>query len=104
MLPEDGEHRQFCPLAAGLEVVGDMWTMLVVRELLVAPADEHELLKGVPGLTPALLAPRLEALCANGIAEWEGEYRLTPLGRRLQGPLLALARWGREVTSGDRAR
>ncbi|WP_199443818.1 winged helix-turn-helix transcriptional regulator [Umezawaea beigongshangensis] len=104
MLSDDAEHRQFCPLAAGLEVVGDMWTMLVVRELLVAPADERELLEGVPGLTPDLLTPRLEALCASGVAEWRGEYRLTHLGRRLQVPLLALARWGRELTDDERAR
>ncbi|WP_253774904.1 winged helix-turn-helix transcriptional regulator [Goodfellowiella coeruleoviolacea] len=98
MLPEDDGDRQFCPLAAGLDVLGDMWTVLVVRELLVAPATEDELLAGVPGLDRELLAPRLAALCAHGVVEWDREYRLTPLGRRLQGPLLALARWGRTIT------
>jgi DNA-binding HxlR family transcriptional regulator len=93
--PEDAENRQVCPLAAGLDVVGDMWSMLVVRELLVAPASESELLEGVPGLDREVLAPRLDALCANGVVERGEEYRLTPLGLRLQAPLLALARWGR---------
>ncbi|MFC6090030.1 winged helix-turn-helix transcriptional regulator [Saccharothrix sp. BKS2] len=93
--PEDQENRRPCPLEAGLDVVGDMWSMLVVRELLVAPATEDQLLEGLPGLDRDLLAPLLDALCANGVVERGEEYRLTPLGHRLHGPLLALAHWGR---------
>lgn len=87
--------RQFHALAAGLDALGDMWSVLVVRELLVAPATEDELLAGVPGLDRELLAARLESLCANGVVEPGREYRLTRLGRGLREPLLALAGWGR---------
>ena len=87
-------------LAAGLDVVGDPWTVLVVRELLVAPADEDELLEGVPGLDRELLGDRLDRLRAHGVVERDGkEYRLTPLGHRLHGPLVVLARWGRSNPS-----
>ncbi|TVT61478.1 helix-turn-helix transcriptional regulator [Amycolatopsis rhizosphaerae] len=89
------DDREFCALVAGLDVVGDPWTVLVVRELLVAPADEDELLDGVPGLDRALLREKLDRLCENGLVERDREYRLTPLGLRLRGPLAMLARWGR---------
>lgn len=104
MTSEEVRHRQYCALVAGLDVLGDMWTVLVVRELLVAPATEQGLLEGIPGLTPELLASRLESLCDNGIVEGRGEYQLTELGARLDGPLLALAQWGRELTSDSRGR
>jgi DNA-binding HxlR family transcriptional regulator len=93
------DDRQFCALAAGLEVVGDLWSLLLVRELLVAPADEDELLEGIPGLDRDLLSDRLDRLCANGVVERDGEYRLTPLGRGLHDPLTVLARWGRGYAS-----
>ena len=91
------DDREFCGLAAGLDVVGDLWSLLLVRELLVAPADEDELLDGVPGLDRELLRERLDRLCANGVVARGREYRLTPLGRRLHGPLVVLAQWGRLV-------
>ncbi|WP_051773257.1 winged helix-turn-helix transcriptional regulator [Saccharothrix sp. NRRL B-16314] len=97
------DDRQFCALAAGLDVVGDLWSMLLVRELLVAPADEDALLNGIPGMDRALLCDRLDWLRANGVVEGDedGEYRLTGLGRRLDGPLTVLARWGRGCTTQD---
>jgi DNA-binding HxlR family transcriptional regulator len=95
------DDRQFCALAAGLDVVGDLWSMLLVRELLVAPADEDGLLDGIPGMDRALLCDRLDWLRANGVVEGDGEYRLTPLGRGLDGTLTVLARWGRGCTTQD---
>lgn len=89
-------HRQFCALAAGLDVVGDLWGLLVIRELLVAPANEDELLDGVPGLDRELLRERLDRLCAAGVVErGRREYTLTARGRRLHDPLVMLAEWGR---------
>jgi len=88
--------RQSCALAAGLDVVGDLWGLLVIRELLVAPANEDELLDGVPGLDRDLLRERLDRLCAAAVVERRRrEYCLTPHGRRLHGPLVMLAEWGR---------
>lgn len=89
------DDRQFYALAAGLDVVGDLWSLLLVRELLVAPAGEDELLRGVPGLDRALLREKLDRLCDHGVVENGAEYRLTALGRRLHDPLVVLAQWGR---------
>lgn len=90
------DDRQFCALAAGLDVVGDLWALLVVRELLVAPANEAELIEGVPGLDRGFLRERLDRLSTAGVLERKGnEYYLTARGRRLHEPLALLARWGR---------
>lgn len=95
---DTNDDRQFCALAAGLDVVGDLWALLVVRELLVAPADDDELLEGVPGLDGDLLRERLDRLCAADVVERRGhEYHLTARGSRLRDPLVMLARWGRLI-------
>lgn len=91
-------------LVAGIDVVGDLWTVLVIRELLVAPADEDGLLNGIPGLDRDLLRAKLDWLLANGLVERGREYRLTPLGRRLRAPLVLLARWGRLNLAGRPSR
>lgn len=89
------DDLQFLALVAGIDMVGDFWTVLVIRELLVAPADEDELLDGIPGLDRRQLRERLDRLCDNGLVERDGEYHLTALGRSLRGPLAKLARWAR---------
>lgn len=96
------DDHEFRALVAGLDVVGDPWTVLVVRELLVAPADEDELLDGVPGLDRELLREKLARLCDSGLVERGREYRLTPLGHGLRDPLALLARWGRRHLMGER--
>jgi DNA-binding HxlR family transcriptional regulator len=96
LMPVTDDERQFCALAAGLDVVGDLWALLVIRELLVAPANEDELLEGVPGLDRELLRARLHRLsAADVVEERRNEYYLTARGRRLHDPLVLLARWGR---------
>ncbi|WP_007023581.1 winged helix-turn-helix transcriptional regulator [Saccharomonospora iraqiensis] len=92
-MTDDDRHAD--AFLAGLDVVGDLWTVLVIRELLVAPADEDALLDGVPGLHRDLLLEKLDRLSDQCLVERGREYRLTTLGHRLCGPLTMLADWGR---------
>lgn len=92
---------QFCALARALDRVGDRWTLLIVRELLLEPARYGELRDALPGLATNLLALRLRQLEADGLLEHirslgasHATYRLTPHGRALEPVLLAFIRWG----------
>lgn len=78
-------YGQYCGCARALDVVGDRWTLLIVRELLVRPARFSELLDGLPGIATNLLSNRLKALQAEGVVE-----------QRLADPgvVYALTRWG----------
>lgn len=88
-------YRQFCALARALDVVGERWTLLIVRELLLGPRRYGELLDALAGMGTNLLADRLEQLQAAGVVERAGrEYALTRRGLGLRDAVLALARWG----------
>jgi DNA-binding HxlR family transcriptional regulator len=93
-------YGQFCPVAQALEVVGERWTLLIIRELLCGNYRFNELLLGVPLMSRSLLAQRLRSLEETGLVERvqrEGntfEYRLTPAGRELQPIVLTLGHWG----------
>lgn len=93
-------YGQYCGLARSLEVVGDRWNLLIVRQLLVAPARYRDLIDGLPGIATNLLADRLRDLEAAGVVErrltGEGsavEYALTPWGAELRQPIESLIRW-----------
>lgn len=96
------DYGQFCGLAAGLNIIGERWTLLVVRELLIGPARFTELSDNLPGIGPNLLTERLRALTVQGVVESQPvpgdgrakRYRLTELGEQLREPVLALAHWG----------
>ncbi len=96
-------YDQFCPAARALDVVGDRWTLLIVRELLNrGPCRYTDLRYGLPGIATNLLADRLRELEANGIVVRESApppvatslFRLTPRGEALDSVLQALGRWG----------
>lgn len=94
-------YNQYCTLARALDVVGERWTLLLVRELLVRPKRFSELLDGLPGIGRNLLAARLryleaEALVRRVESESGGArlYELTEDGRGLAPALGDLARWG----------
>lgn len=88
-------YRQYCGLARALDVVGERWTLLVVRELLEGPRRYHELLAGLPGIATNLLVERLRALEAQGVIQRldDGRYALTPWGEDLHEVIYALGRW-----------
>lgn len=92
-------YGQFCALARSLDVVGDRWTLLIVRELLPGPLRYTELKTSLEGIATNLLASRLRTLEENGIVERRLEaagvvYGLTPWGAGLREPMEALGRWG----------
>ena len=63
-----GTYDQFCAVASALDVVGDRWTLLVVRELLAGPRRNGELARDLPGIATNLLADRLRKLEASAFA------------------------------------
>jgi DNA-binding HxlR family transcriptional regulator len=92
-------YNQFCGLAHSLDVVGERWTLLIVRNLLLGPLRYSELLRGLPGITTNLLAKRLREMEALGLIEHvraggSDGYRLTPVGAALEPAIHALGRWG----------
>lgn len=98
-------YDQQCGLAFALDIVGERWTLLIVRELLSGARRYRELLEALPGIGTNLLADRLTYLSEAGIvrsAEPQRRtagYELTELGARLREPVLALARFGLEVAA-----
>ena len=88
-------YGQYCALARGLDVIGDRWTLLVVREILGGSRRYSELLEGLPGIATNLLAERLHSLEERGVVarDAEGGYQLTEWGQGLSEVLHAVARW-----------
>ncbi|WP_410585691.1 winged helix-turn-helix transcriptional regulator [Amycolatopsis sp. lyj-108] len=93
-------YGQYCGLARSLEVVGDRWNLLIVRQLLLGPARYRDLIDGLPGIATNLLADRLRDLEASGVVERQlagsgsvVEYALTPWGAELREPIESLIRW-----------
>jgi DNA-binding HxlR family transcriptional regulator len=95
-------YNEYCGIAKALDIVGERWTILIVRNLLLGPLRYSDLLRGLPGITTNLLAKRLREMEEAGLIEQvrgaAGDtghaYRLTPLGQQLEPSLHALGRWG----------
>lgn len=92
-------YGQFCALARALDVVGERWTLLIVRELLPGPMRYSELKSSLTGIATNLLAERLRSMESNGILERRLDgagvaYALTPRGEALRASLEALGSWG----------
>jgi DNA-binding HxlR family transcriptional regulator len=88
-------YQQYCGLARGLDVVGDRWVLLIVRELLEGPRRYNELLDGLPGIATNLLAERLRSLDEIGVIKRgdDNTYALTEWGLGLHDVVYALGRW-----------
>jgi DNA-binding HxlR family transcriptional regulator len=95
-------YRQYCGLARALDLVGERWTLLLVRNLLLGPKRYRDLLAGLPGITTNLLAQRLREMEEAGLvrrvvlpppASTEA-YDLTDLGRELEPAVHALGAFG----------
>lgn len=92
-------YQTFCPVGAALNVVGERWALLVVRDLLLGPRRYSELLTGLGGIGTDILAARLRTLQEHGVVRQVGEgrarrYELTESGQALRPVLAALGRWG----------
>ncbi len=100
------KYEQSCPIARTLDLVGDRWTLVVIRDLFLGRSKFSELAAGQPGPPPRVLSARLKMLVEEGLVEREiycqhplrAEYRLTEKGRSLLPVLLAIGKWGIEHT------
>src|SRR3954454_13007456 len=109
-----GEHhcqmnrRDYCPIAASVEVLGDRWTPLVIRELMVGASGFNEIHRGIPRASRTLLAQRLRELERHELVEHEpgrpgrpGAYALTEAGQALAPVVWAMGAWAAEWMFGD---
>lgn len=88
-------YGQFCPISRALEVLGERWSMLIVRDLIVGATRFNDLARCNPRLSRTLLSKRLRQLERAGIVEHVGdEYLLTPAGKDLQPIVFGLGEWG----------
>jgi DNA-binding HxlR family transcriptional regulator len=88
-------YGQFCSIARALDLLGERWTLLVVRELLCGSRRFGEIQRGVPRISRTMLSARLRELVAAGVAVRDGDgYELTDAGRELGGVVEALGVWG----------
>ena len=95
-------YAQWCAIAESLDLLGERWTLLVIRELLIGPRRFSDLLGSLPGIGTGLLAERLKLLESETVIRrrvlpppaGSTVYELTDSGRELKPVLVALARWG----------
>jgi DNA-binding HxlR family transcriptional regulator len=95
-------YNQYCGLAYALDVVGERWTLLIVRELIAGPRRFKDLIEGLPDISTNLLADRLRSLEQQGILRrrvlpppaGSTVYELTDVGQGLETALLELGKWG----------
>jgi DNA-binding HxlR family transcriptional regulator len=93
------DYGQYCGVTRALEIVGERWAMLIVRDLLVGPRRYGDLAAGLPRIPSNILAARLKELQAAGVLRRVPHsrvivYELTPYGRELEPVVLALGAWG----------
>ena len=107
---EKRSYGQYCTVARALDVVGERWTLLLVRELSTGPKRFKDLLGGLPGIGTNLLTNRLKALEADGVVRratlpppaGSNVYELTELGRSLEPVIVGLSRWGAKLLDAPR--
>lgn len=103
-------YDQSCPAARALDVVGGRWSLLIVRELLLGPRRYTDLVAGLPGIGPNVLAERLRALRKAGVLSQTKlpppassvVYELTELGAAMRPVLDELTRWGMRLPTAPR--
>jgi DNA-binding HxlR family transcriptional regulator len=87
---------QYCSIARSLEIVGERWSLLILREALLAGITRFSDFQHNLGIATNVLTTRLEGFVASGLMERDerGDYRLTDKGRELHPVLLAFNEWG----------
>ena len=95
-------YGQYCPITRSLELLGDRWTLLIVRDLLIGAERFNELARGLPRLSRGLLSKRLDHLERAGLVEHVGErYLPTPACQDLRPIVFGLAEWGARWAFGE---
>lgn len=90
------EYGQYCPVAKSAELLGDRWTLLIVREMMFGPLRFTEIERGLPGISRSVLSTRLRRLESNRIIEplEDGTgYQFTPAGESLRSVIRAMGEW-----------
>ena len=106
------DWRSDCPISCTLDLIGDRWTLLVLRDLFLGAHYFDELSKSAEGIASNVLGDRLRKLEREGLISRAPDrddgrrvrYALTPRGTSLEPVLAALARWGVENVPGTKAR
>ena len=105
-------YDKFCPVARTLDIIGERWTMLIVRDLITAgPRKFQDFEQSLRGISPNTLSARLKRLEEHGIVERRfyeqhpprAEYVLTDKGRQFGPVLRTLLDWGRKHTAAPAA-
>lgn len=98
-MPKKRPYDQYCPIACALDVIGDRWSLLIVRELFLGPTRYGELLSALETISTDVLAKRLRELESSDVLTRndDGSYELTATGRNLAPVLRALGGWGSEL-------
>jgi DNA-binding HxlR family transcriptional regulator len=101
-------RREYCPIACAVDVLGDRWTPLIIRELMVGAHGFNEIHRGIPRASRTLLAGRLRELERRGLMTHEasqpgrsGVYELTAAGQALTPIVWAMGHWAAEWVFGD---
>ena len=99
-------YGQYCPVAKAAEVLGEKWSIIILRELCIADQTFNNLRRGMPLISPTLLSKRLKTLMAHGVIQrHENEngvfYGLTTAGRELKDVIMGLGVWGQRWVRSD---
>jgi DNA-binding HxlR family transcriptional regulator len=98
----EGGYGQYCPIARAVEVLGERWTLLIIRDLLCGLTKFNELSRGNPGLSRSLLSKRLRQLEKAGLVERvDTDYVLTVAGEALRPVVFGLGAWGARWQFGE---
>ena len=109
---QNEKRRSVCPIACTLDLVGDKWTLLIVRDLMSGKSHFKEFLASPEKIATNILTERLARLASNGLIErypssdiaGREAYRLTEKGRSLRGLMAQIKAWGLDHISGTDAR
>jgi DNA-binding HxlR family transcriptional regulator len=101
-------YGQFCPIAKAAEVLGERWTILIIRELLLGTTRYSDLQRALSQISPSLLTKRLNELQDGGLVvrktvpkQKRTEYHLTAAGRELRPIVTGLGKWGMKWARGQ---
>jgi len=103
-------YGQFCPVSKATEIIGEKWTLLIVRELLLGTCRFNDFQRSMSRISPTVLNKRLKFLEEAGIilkkrksGQKGFEYRLTPMGKELEAVIEHVAIWGQRWARGQMA-
>lgn len=103
-------YGQFCPVSKATEIIGEKWTLLIMRELLLGTCRFNDFQRSMSRISPTVLNKRLKFLKETGIivkkrisGQKGFEYRLTPMGKELEPVVEQVAIWGQRWARGQMA-